>query len=385
MKFVIAPDSFKGSLTAKQAGDAMAIGIKRVFLNQTPEIKVVPQADGGEGTVQSLVDATNGQLLAAKVHDPLGHPIMAHFGILGNRQTAVIEMSAASGLQYVNYQTRDPRLTSTFGTGELILAALKQDVKEIIIGLGGSATNDGGAGMFQALGGHLLDQRGQELIHGGAALKQLARIDASSLNSRLNQVKIKIASDVTNPLVGPQGASYIFGPQKGATIEIAEQLDLALKHYAAIIKQDLGVEVANLPGAGAAGGLGAGLLAFTAAKMCHGIELVIEYTGLKHQLQQADVVLTGEGKIDLQTKFGKTPFGVAQAAKKLVPQAPVIALVGNIGPGIEQIYQETGIDAIFTTPVGAKSLPRALSEAKHDISLTAENVARLIKKMSNFR
>lgn len=383
MKFVIAPDSFKGSLTAKQAGKAMATGIRRVFPATAAEIRVIPQADGGEGTVQSLVDATNGQLLTANVHDPLGRVVAAHYGILGNKKTAVIEMSAASGLQYVNRQVRDPRITSTFGTGELIAAALDQNVSEIIIGLGGSATNDGGAGMFQALGGHLLDRQGQELARGGAALKQLAKIDVSSLDTRLQKVKIKIASDVTNPLTGPQGASWIFGPQKGATTAIIKQLDDALRHYAAIIEQDLGVKVAELPGAGAAGGLGAGLLAFTKAEMCHGVDLVIKYTGLKRQLQQADIVLTGEGKVDLQTKFGKTPFGVAQAAKQIVPQAPVIALAGNLGPGINEICQATGIDAVFTTPIGAKSLPRALNDATHDISLTAENVARLIKKLQS--
>lgn len=377
MKFIIAPDSFKGGLTAKEAAQAIKTGLQRVF--PEAEYILIPMADGGEGTVQSLVDATAGQLITTKVHNPLNQLVDAQYGILGNQQTAVIEMAQASGLQFVNQQTANPLVTTTFGTGELILDALNHQVQKIIIGLGGSATIDGGAGMAQALGAQLLDQDGHEIGFGGGALDQLATINLDQLDSRLKTTTIQIASDVTNPLTGENGAAPVFGPQKGATSVMVTTLDANLHHYAAVIKQFTGVDIEQVSGAGAAGGLGASLLAFTQAEMARGIELVVKATHLTEQARGADFVITGEGGIDFQTKFGKTPFGVARATKAVAPNAPVIVLTGNVGKGVASLYSADAIDAIFATPAGAKSLDQALKDAPNDIAQTAENVARLIK------
>ncbi len=381
MKFVIAPDSFKGGLTAKEAAKAIARGLKRVF----PEADyiLVPMADGGEGTVQSLVDATKGQLITETVTGPLGQPVAARFGLLGNGTTGVIEMAQASGLQFVTAKTANPLKTTTYGTGELILKALDHGVTQLILGIGGSATNDGGAGMAQALGVRLLDRHNRAIGFGGGALSQLTRIDTSHMDPRLRQLKISIASDVTNPLVGKNGASTVFGPQKGATAEMVKTLDGNLIHYAALIKQALGKDLANYPGAGAAGGLGAGLLAFTNAQMTKGIDLVIQYSGLKQKARHADFVFTGEGGIDFQTKFGKTPYGVALATKAVSPGAPVIAIAGNIGRGVDSLYAKNAIDAIFSSVAGAKTLSQALQSAPSDIAQTAENIGRLIAATRN--
>lgn len=377
MKFVIAPDSFKGGLTAKQAANVMQEGIKRIY--PKAEYTLVPMADGGEGTVQSLVDATNGQFMSAQVHNPLNQVVEAKYGMLGDGTTAVIEMAAASGLQFVNKDTANPLITTTYGTGELIMDALNHGVKKIIIGIGGSATVDGGAGMAQALGARLLNAAGKEIGFGGGALADLAQIDFNGLDPRLKETEINVASDVTNPLTGKDGAAPVFGPQKGATEEMVRTLNNNLHHYAQVILQSGGPDIEQQPGAGAAGGLGAGLLAFTGATMRRGIELVIEATHLREKAREADYVLTGEGGIDFQTKFGKTPYGVAQATKSVAPNAPVIVLAGNIGTGVDSLYSADAIDAIFATPEGAKSLERALADAKKDIAQTAENVARLIK------
>ena len=377
MKFVIAPDSFKGGLTAKEAAKTMATGIKRVFPNA--EYVLVPMADGGEGTVQSLVDATAGKLVTARVHNPLNQLVDAYYGILGDGKTAVIEMAAASGIQFINDQTANPLVATTYGTGELILDAINQGAKKIIIGIGGSATVDGGAGMAQALGARLLKADGQPIGFGGGALADLARIDVSQVDPRIAHTTLAIASDVTNPLTGPDGAAPVFGPQKGATPEMVKILDSNLHHYAAVITRDTGKVVEKFAGAGAAGGLGAGLLAFTNAQMQHGVDLVIAASRLQEKAAGADFVFTGEGEIDFQTKFGKTPYGVAKACKAVAPQAPVIVLAGNIGKGVESLYTADAIDAIFATPAGAKPLERALEDAPVDIAQTAENVARLIK------
>lgn len=254
MKFVIAPDSFKGSLTAKEAATAMATGIKRVYPDA--ELTLVPMADGGEGTVQSLVDATNGQLLIKTVHGPLNQPVQAHYGLLGNSNTAAIEMAEASGIGYVTEETKNPLIATTYGSGELILDAVSHGVDQIIIGIGGSATNDGGAGMAQALGVKLLNDAGEQVGLGGGALGEVAHVDVSGVDRRVKEVKVLIASDVTNPLTGPEGASAVFGPQKGATPEMVKLLDDNLHHYAAVIKADLGRDLEEKPGAGAAGGLG---------------------------------------------------------------------------------------------------------------------------------
>nr|WP_239255340.1 glycerate kinase [Listeria ilorinensis] len=374
MKFVLAPDSFKGSLTAKEVCQAMETGLKKVFPDS--DYVHVPMADGGEGTMQALVDATAGQVMSKTVTGPLGSPVTARFGLLGDKKTAVIEMAEASGLHYVNAQTRNPLKTTTYGTGELIAAALAYPIERLIIGLGGSATNDGGAGMAQALGIKLLDQNSQSIGFGGGALAKLTSIDIADRHPRLDDVEILLASDVKNPLCGSQGASHIFGPQKGATLQMVEQLDRNLEHYAQVIKQQLGKQIADTPGAGAAGGLGAGLLAFTNATIRSGVELVIEMSRLDEQLQQADYCLTGEGGIDAQTKFGKTPIGVAHAAQK--QQIPVIAIAGRIGDGIDTLYPE-GIDAIFGIVQGAVPLEAALAESKANIIRTCENIARLIQ------
>lgn len=381
MKFVIAPDSFKGGLTASQVADAIQTGLKRVY--PTANYTLVPMADGGEGTVDALVHATHGRQITTTVTGPLGTPVSAHFGLLGNGRTAVIEMAEASGFQHVPESKRNPLITTTYGTGELISKALDHHVDQIIIGIGGSATNDGGAGMAQALGVELLDLAGNQLPFGGGHLNDLAAVNLANRDSRLDHTRLLIACDVTNPLVDPTGASVVFGPQKGASPSMVATLDHNLRHYAAVIHQTIGRDVATVPGAGAAGGLGAGLLAFTNANLKRGVDLVIQYSGLKDKAAGADFIFTGEGKIDRQTQFGKTPYGVALAAKKVAPNAPVIAIAGNVGSGINSLYQSHAIDAIFTSVAGVKTLDDALLDASHDIAQVAENIARLIQATMN--
>jgi glycerate 2-kinase len=378
--FVLAPDSFKESMTAKEVCMAMEKGIKKAL----PEAVCiqVPMADGGEGTVQSLVDATDGKIYPVTVTGPLGTPVEASFGILGDGETAAIEMASASGIQFVSKETKNPLITTTYGTGELVKAALDQGVRKIIIGIGGSATNDGGAGMAQALGVRLLDENGEELDFGGGALGRLATVDASGIDPRLEDTIIYVASDVSNPLCGEKGASHVFGPQKGATPEMVQTLDANLAHYAGVLKEQLGKDFIDFPGAGAAGGLGAGLLAFTSAELRRGIELVIDFTKLEDKVKMADFVLTGEGGIDFQTQYGKTPYGVARAAKKY--GKPVIALAGYVGE-VDVLYDK-GIDAIFGILPKAMSLEEALVAGQENIEKTAENIARLLemKQAQNF-
>ncbi|MED4405374.1 MULTISPECIES: glycerate kinase family protein [Heyndrickxia] len=371
--FLLAPDSFKESMTAKEVCAAMEAGIKKAIPDAV--CIQVPMADGGEGTVQSLVDATGGTIYQQTVTGPLGHPVTACYGILGDGETAVIEMASASGIHLVTKETKNPLVTTTYGTGELIKACLDKKVKQILIGIGGSATNDGGAGMAQALGVKFLDERGGMLPFGGGALGDLAAIDLAGLDPRLKEVQIFVASDVTNPLCGENGASHVFGPQKGATKEMVALLDTNLSHYAAIIKEQLGKDVAEVPGAGAAGGLGAGLMVFTDAVLKSGIELVVEYTGLEQKVKDADIVLTGEGSIDFQTQFGKTPYGVARAAKK--HGKPVIAVAGYVGEQIDVLY-EKGIDAIFGILPRPMALEDALQTGAANIERTCENIARLL-------
>lgn len=375
MKIIIAPDSFKGCMSARQAAEAMEHGVHHVLPDA--ECVLVPMADGGEGTVQSLVDATGGTLLEATVTGPLGTPVHAQYGMLGDGCTAVIEMAAASGIGYVDETTRDPRITTTYGVGELILDALDHGVTAVILGLGGSATNDGGTGMAQALGAHLLDAQGNELPFGGAALAGLATIDVSDLDSRIATADIRLASDVTNPLTGPQGASSVFGPQKGADASMVAELDAALHHYASIVARDLGRDVETVPGAGAAGGLGAGFLAFTGARMRSGVSLVVEATGLKTLTAGADWCFTGEGGIDSQTQYGKTPIGVARAVKEAAPHCPVVAFAGNVGSGVEELYSQ-GIDAVFGIVPGPQNLRQALACGAENLERCAANVTRLI-------
>lgn len=374
--FVLAPDSFKESMTAKEVCEAMEIGIKRAIPDA--ECIHVPMADGGEGTVQSLIDATGGTLVKKEVTGPLGTKVVAGYGILGDGKTAVIEMAAASGIHFVTKETKNPLITTTYGTGELIKDCIEQGIIDIILGIGGSATNDGGTGMAAALGYKFLDEDGKELKLGGGFLDRLATIDTSNVIPGLRDVHILVASDVTNPLCGEHGASRVFGPQKGATPEMVEILDNNLRHYAQVVKDQLGIDVLNVPGAGAAGGLGAGLLAFTNATMKKGIEIVIEYTNLKEKLRHADYCFTGEGGIDFQTKFGKTPYGVAKVAKSVNPNMKVIALAGYIGKDVEVLYEE-GFDAIFGVVPGAAELSTLLKQGSENVARTAESVARLLR------
>jgi glycerate kinase len=371
---VLAPDSFKESMTAKEACEAIEKGIKKVDNN----IKCihVPMADGGEGTMQSLVDATNGKVYSLKVVGPLGNEVEAQYGVLGDGEIGILEMASASGIQLVPEKDRNPLITTTYGTGQLIKACLDLGVKKILIGIGGSATNDGGAGVVQALGGRLTDKNGSELGFGGGELVKLETIDLSNFDPRLKEVDIEVACDVNNPLCGERGASNVFGPQKGATREMVEILDGNLRHYADIIKMQLGKDVIDLPGAGAAGGLGAGLMAFLNGTLKKGIEIVIEYTGLEEKIKEADMVWTGEGSIDFQTQYGKTPVGVAAVAKK--HNKPVVALAGRVGEGIDSLYDK-GIDSIFGIMKGVTSLEEALAKGPENIEKTAENIIRLMK------
>ncbi|WP_018750352.1 glycerate kinase [Paenibacillus sanguinis] len=373
--FVLAPDSFKESMTAKEVCEAMELGIKRAI----PDAKCihVPMADGGEGTVQSLIDATGGTLIEKEVTGPLGTPVLAKYGILGDGKTGVIEMASASGIHHVTKDTKNPLITTTLGTGELMKDCIERGISNIILGIGGSATNDGGAGMARALGYSFLDKDGNELPLGGGFLDPLDRIDTSAVLPQLKDVSILVASDVTNPLCGERGASAVFGPQKGATPEMVATLDHNLRHYGSIIKQQLGIEVVDVPGAGGAGGLGGGLLAFTNATMRRGIEIVIEYTRLEEQLKQADYCMTGEGGIDFQTKFGKAPYGVAQAAKRVNKEMKVVALAGYVGQDVETLYEE-GFDAIFGIVPGAAQLETLLAQGKENVARTSESVARLL-------
>lgn len=374
MKIIIAPDSFKGSLTARQAADAIERGVRRVTLDA--DIISISMADGGEGTVRALVDATGGRLIPAHVTGPLGEPVAATYGILGDGTTAVIEMAEAAGLHLVGV-TPDPLRATTRGVGELILDALDHGAERIIVGLGGSATNDGGAGMAQALGVRLFDADGRDLSGGGAALADLTRIDCAGLDPCVVRTPIVLASDVTNPLTGPNGASAVFGPQKGATPAMVEQLDRALGHYAEVIRRDVGRSVSAIPGAGAAGGLGAGFLAFTDATMRSGVDLVIETVGLKEWAVGADLCFTGEGRIDGQTQYGKTPMGVARAVHEAAPACHVIALAGSIGEDAEQL-NALGFTAMFGIQPGAVSLQEALAGASRNLERTAEQVMRLL-------
>ncbi len=374
MKFVLAPDSFKESMTAKNAALAMEKGIKTVFPDA--ECVIVPMADGGEGTVESLISMTNGERIQTEVLGPLGEKVMAEYGLLGEGRTAVIEMASASGLELIKPEDRNPLLTTTYGTGQLIKHALDRGVSRFLIGIGGSATNDGGAGMLQALGVSFKDETGAELAFGGGALHQLHSIDVSGLDERMKTVQIDVACDVTNPLIGENGASAIFGPQKGASPAVVGILDQNLAHFAEVIKQQLGQDIAYMDGAGAAGGLGAGLMAFLPAELKRGVDLVIEYTGLEEYVKGADFVFTGEGGIDGQTLFGKTPYGVATIAKKY--SIPVIAFAGKIGNGVGPLY-DNGFTAIVGILKELTSIEDALESGEANLAFASENICRALK------
>ncbi len=374
MKIVIAPDSFKESLTALEVADAIEQGFKKFYPHA--DYVRIPMADGGEGTVQSLVDALKGKVVERSVTAPLGNKIQAFFGISGDNQTAVIEMAAASGLHLVSPAQRNPLKTTSFGTGELIKAALDLGVKKIILGIGGSATNDAGAGMLQALGVQLLDANNQQIGLGGENLSLISKIDLSKLDSRLQQVEILVACDVDNPLCGEKGASAVFGPQKGATPEIVQQLDRALFHFSDIVQQDLDLNIHDQAGAGAAGGMGGGLLLLPNVQLKAGVQIIIDAVNLNEQVKDADLVITGEGRMDSQTVHGKTPIGVAKAAKLF--NKPVIAIVGSLKDDYEVVY-EHGIDAVFPIIRQLKSLDETLKLGRENLISTAQNIARLYK------
>jgi len=337
VKIVVAPDAFKGCLSARQVSQAIGRGVWEVM--PTARIVMVPMADGGEGTVQALVEACGGSYVTRTVAGPLGTPVRAQFGLLGKSGTAVIEMAAASGLTLVPPQKRNPLLTNTYGTGQLIVAALDMRCVNFIIGIGGSATNDCGAGMAQALGVRMLTAAGTE-IHRvtGGRLKDVAHIDLTEFDTRVYDATFRVACDVDNPLYGPRSAAYVYGPQKGATARQVEELDAGLRHFAAIIERDLGKRVADVPGAGAAGGLGAGLIAFCNATLEPGTKIVSETVGLRDKLRGADLVITGEGRIDRQTAFGKAPSAPLSLAKEL--GIPVIGIGGTVAE------QELGPDKL---------------------------------------
>lgn len=374
MKIVIAPDSYKESLSALAVAAQIEAGFREIFPNA--EYVKLPVADGGEGTVEAMVAATSGKILTVNVTDPLGARGSAFLGISGDECYAIIEMAAASGLERVPMDKRNPMLTTSYGTGELISEALNYGVKRCIIGIGGSATNDGGAGMVQALGVKLLDKHGQQIGFGGAELAKLNRIDISAIDPRLKTCRFEVACDVTNPLTGEQGASAVFGPQKGATPEMIELLDANLLHYAEIIKRDLGLDVNDVPGAGAAGGMGAALLAFLGADLRPGIDIVTEAVGLSAIVKDADLVITGEGRIDSQTVKGKVPIGVARVAKAY--NKPVIAIAGSLSNDVDIVYQH-GLDAAFSVLHKISSLENALAQAADNVKMTARNVAMVYR------
>ncbi|HEX8403182.1 MAG TPA: glycerate kinase [Duganella sp.] len=373
MKIVIAPDSYKESLTAMAVANEIEAGFREIFPDA--DYLKVPVADGGEGTVQAMIDASGGRLVTLRVRGPLGEPVDAFYGIMGDGATAVIEMAAASGLELVPAARRDPLRTTSYGTGELIRDALDAGARRFVLGVGGSATNDGGAGMLQALGGRLLDGAGGELAPGGAALAALDKIDLSGLDARIVDCVFDVACDVSNPLVGPQGASHIFGPQKGASADMVETLDASLRHYADVIARDLGRQVADVPGAGAGGGIGAAMLVFLGGRLRPGSEIVTAAVGLDAAVADADLVITGEGRIDSQTIHGKTPVGVARVAQR--HGKPVIAIAGCLAPGAAVMHGH-GIAAVFGAVSRPCTVEQALADAALNVRVSARNIAAVL-------
>jgi len=374
MKIVIAPDSYKESLSALEVATAIEQGFREIF----PDAHYVklPVADGGEGTVEAMVAATQGGIIKVRVTGPLGENAEGFYGLSGDEQSAFIEMAAASGLEMVAPSSRNPLKTTSWGTGELIRHALDAGVKHIIIGIGGSATNDGGAGMVQALGAKLLDAEDNPIGMGGGELEKLARIDISELDTRLANCRIEVACDVTNPLTGKEGASAVFGPQKGATPEMIARLDDSLAHYAKIIARDLDIDVLNLEGGGAAGGMGAALYAFCGAELRQGIEIVTDALHLDNHVADADLVITGEGRIDSQTIHGKVPVGVAKVAKRY--NKPVIGIAGSLTADVGVVH-EHGIDAVFSVIYTVCTLEEALKNAEENVRMEARNIAAVLK------
>ena len=373
MKIVIAPQAFKGSLSALNVANAVQKGVRRIFPDA--QILTCPVADGGDGTLETLVESSGGKIMETNVADPTGKPIVAQWGAMGDGNTAVIEMARTSGLALLTLEERDPLNTTTYGLGEIIVSALNKGFRKFIVGIGGSATNDAGAGMAQALGIRLMDREGRNLVFGGAALQNLSVIDTSSIDQRVLESNFQIACDVNNPLTGPEGASAVYGPQKGATEENVRQLDSALGVFAEVTKRDLGKDISNLEGAGAAGGLGAGMIAFVEGHLRAGVDIVLDTVNLAEKLESADLVITGEGSIDFQTVYNKAPIGVARMAK--ARGIPTIGISGMLGKNY-QIVHNHGIDAALSIANGPISLEESLQNAPSLISEAVEESLRLI-------
>ena len=371
MKVVIAPDSYKGSLTAMEVANSIEEGI--IKYNKNIEVVKVPMADGGEGTVQALVDATGGKIINLKVCDPLLREIDSFYGILGDGKTAIIEMAAASGLNLLHKNELNPLITSTYGTGQILNDAIEKGCRKIIVGLGGSATNDGGAGMLRALGIRFLNKDGRDIPEGGGVLKNLYKIDKKNFNTEILKCEIIVACDVDNTLCGINGATNVFGPQKGASEDDIRILDEGLSEYSKIIKREFGVDVLNVSGSGAAGGTAAFLV--IGAKLESGVDIVIRETNLVEALKDSDIVFTGEGRIDFQTKFGKAPYGVAKEAEKI--GLPVIAICGEIGEGYDELYNH-GFTSIFSIVNKPMTLEDSIKDSKKLINDVSERVIRLI-------
>lgn len=372
MKILIAPDSFKDCLSAKEVASALSRGIQKVLPDAT--CILLPMADGGEGTVESLVDATGGKRIQLKVLDPLMRETESFYGITGDGESAVIEMAAASGIELLKMEERDPWITSTFGTGQLIKDALDRGVRKILLGIGGSATNDGGAGMAQALGVKFSGKYGPISVQGGGALSEVEQIHMEGLDPRLAAMEIAVACDVSNPLSGPRGASAVYGPQKGADGAMVQKLDQNLVHFAGLIWEQLGKEISEIPGAGAAGGLGAGLMAFLDASLMKGFDMIAGAVGLEEKIGEADLVITGEGKMDAQTRFGKTPFGVAQMAMR--HGKPVIGVAGTLDEDASALYEE-GFNVLMPIQEKPGDLETSLRDGKQLLERCGERMARL--------
>ena len=374
MNILIAPDSFKDCLSAREVASALSRGILKIYPDAF--CTLVPMADGGEGTVESVIDATGGKRIKLKVMDPLMREISSFYGITGDGQTAIIEMAAASGIELLSNDERDPWITSTFGTGQLIRDALDRGVKKIMLGIGGSATNDCGAGMAESLGVTFNGKFGPMSVRGGGALAEVEGIHMEGIDPRLAATEIVVACDVDNPLTGPLGASAVYGPQKGADEALVEKLDRNLLHFAELIGAQLGKEVKELAGAGAAGGLGAGLMAFLDASLVKGFDMIAGVVGLNELISEADLVITGEGRMDAQTRFGKTPYGVAQMARKL--GKPVIGVAGTLDEDAAVLYEE-GFNLLMPIQEKPGDLEYSLKNGKELLERTGERMARLLK------
>ena len=377
LKIVVAPNSFKGSLSAAEAAAAIARGVREAIPDA--EVIEIPVADGGEGTVDALVSSRKGTYKEVEVEGPLGDPVLATYGLIDGGRTGVVELASASGLTLIPVERRDPRRASTYGFGQLLEAVHRQGVASIIAGIGGSATNDGGAGMAQALGYRLLDAGGRDLPRGGVALARLDQIDRSGFDLDWRSVSLMVASDVTNPLTGPQGATYVYGPQKGADPDAVRELDQALAHLAVVIERDIGKQVADIPGAGAAGGAGAGLVAFLDAKLVKGAPLVVDASGFDQALNGARLVITGEGRVDGQTAFGKAPGEVAKRAKSA--GIPTLLLAGSRGPGWESL-SSMGVTSVVTLAQEGDPEGHNLQVLMHDAApALTRAAARAVQEM----